>query len=301
LPGAYTPGDVDAQLLSYVLGGATASRLDKALRYNHDITQGVTCYDRPLKLNSIFKCDLTAKPNIKLEDLETAFWEEVTKLQKEGPTPEELEAARTMDITGKISGLERLGGFGGVADTLDSYNQYTGDPGYLPKDIARYQAATVASVRDTAAKYLNKNQAVVVSCVPGQKVVDDVPRSPADTDAQVKITPPYSADFEAQQSWRKIAPSAGPPVTFHLPVPTQFTLSNGLKIYLVHDASLPVVSIYAVSRAGGETSPVTQPGIAGFTASMLTEGTSTRSAVQVAEAAELLGTRLSAFASMDGT
>ena len=43
---------------------------------------------------------------------------------------------------------------------------------------------------------LTKDAAVVVYCVPGKKVLDDVPRSPADTDADVKITNPYTPDFE---------------------------------------------------------------------------------------------------------
>jgi len=299
LPGAYKPGDVEGQLLAYVLGGATASRLDQALRYNRGITQEVTCYDQPLQLASIFKCDLTAKPGVKLEDLEAAFWQEVGKLQTAGPTANEVEAARAMDLTQKISGLERLGGFGGVADTLDSYNQYTGDPGYLPKDVARFEAASVQSLRDTAAKYLNQNQAVVISCIPGKKVVDDVPRSPANTDADVKLTPPYSAQFEEQQNWRKTAPPAGPPVAFHLPIPTRFALKNGMQVYLVHDASLPVVSAYFVTRAGGENNPPQAPGLAGFAADMLKEGTSSLSAIQIAETSELFGTRLNTYAGMD--
>ena len=57
---------------------------------------------------------------------------------------------RNVDAHPKIIGLQRLGGFGGVADTLDPYNQYTGDPGYLPKDIARYQAVTVPASKQAA-------------------------------------------------------------------------------------------------------------------------------------------------------
>jgi zinc protease len=299
LPAAYLPGDPEGDLLSSILGGAKASRLDQALVYGRQVAQSAYCYDRSLKLTSILECNITAKPNVKVEDLEATFWEEVAKLQTTGPTAAELEAARTSELTGKISGLQRLGGFGGIADTLDEYNQYTGDPGYLPKDIARYQAVTVASTKAIAAKYLNKNQAVVVICVPGKKVVDDVPRSPADTDANVALTPPYRPEFEAQQNWRKTVPTAGPALTFHLPVPTTFTLSNGLKVYLVHDAALPVVSAQLVTRAGGETNPSNAPGTASFAAAILAEGTKTRSAIQVAEDSEALGTRLGVYASMD--
>jgi zinc protease len=299
LPAIYTPGSDEAELLSRVLGGTKASRLSQELRYKKQVVQSVSCEDNALKLTSIFECDITARPGVKLEDLETAFWAEVGKLQTDGPTAEELEAVKTVALTRKVSGLQRLGGFGGVADTLDEYDQYTGDPGYLPKDIAALQAVTVASMKDIAAKYLNKNQAVVVECVKGDKVVSDVPRSPEDTDKDAKLVEPYTAEFEAAQNWRKTVPSAGPALTFHLPVPTEVELKNGLKVYVVRDASLPIVSMSLVTRAGGEANPADKPGLASFTASILAEGTTTKSAVQVAQAAEALGGGLGIGAGMD--
>jgi zinc protease len=299
MPAAYATGDADSALLTHILGGAKASRLDQVLVYKQQVAQSVTCRHNSLKLTSIMECSITAKPNVKLEDLEATFWQEVGKLQTDGPTKEELNSARAVDLTQKITGLERLGGFGGVADTLNKYNQYTGDPGYLSKDLARYQAATVASVKQAAAKYLNKNQAVVVSCIPGKKVVDDVPRSPADTDASVKLTPPYTAAFEERQNWRKTAPAAGPAVAFSLPVPKTFALKNGLQVYLVEDRQLPVLTASIVSRAGSENNAAPQAGLATLTAALLNEGTKTRSATQLAEATESIGARLATGASMD--
>ena len=303
-PAAYAEGDAEADLLSDVLGSGQASRLYQTLVYKRQVAQSVQCYDRPLKLTSVFRCAITAKPGVKLDDLEAAFWQETAQLQTDGPTQAELDAARTVEDTHKITGLERLGGFGGIADTLDSYNQYTGDPGYLSKDIARYNAVTVESMKRIATKYLNKNQAVVVSCVPGKKVVDDVPRSPAETDADAKLTPPYTPDFEASQQWRKTPPQPGPALTFHLPSPVTFTLKNGLKVYLVREGGLPVLSATLVTRAGGEANPAgssesARPGLATLTASMLTEGTATRSATQIAQTADALGTRLGISAQMD--
>jgi zinc protease len=299
LPAAYTPGDADGALLTHILGGAKASRLDQTLVYKQQVAQSVRCFHSSLKLTSIMECSITAKPNVKLEDLEATFWQEVGKLQTDGPTKEELDSARAVNLTQKITGLERLGGFGGVADTLDKYNQYTGDPGYLSKDLAAYQSTTVASVKQAAAKYLNKNQAVVVSCVPGKKVVDDVPRSPANTDADVKLTPPYPAAFEEQQNWRKTVPAAGPAVAFSLPTPKTFTLKNGLQVYVVEDKQLPVLSAGVISRAGSENNTAAQAGLATLTAALLNEGTKTRNATQLAEDTESIGARMATGASMD--
>jgi zinc protease len=299
-PPVFAAGDADADLLSFILGGAKASRLDEILVHNKQIAQSVECGNRSIKLASVFECQITAKPNVKLEDLEATFWEEVAKLQTAGPTQTELESARAVDLTGKIAGLQRLGGFGGVADTLDRYNQYTGDPGYLSKDIARYQAATVASVKQAATQYLNKNQSVVIYCVPGKKVVNDVPRSPADTDADVKLTPPYSAAFEEQQNWRKNVPPAGPVTAFRLPVPKTFTHKNGLSVYVVENKELPVLSASLITRAGSENNAPAQAGLATLTAVLLNEGTQTRSATQLANDTESIGARILTSATMDG-
>ncbi len=45
---------------------------------------------------------------------------------------------------------------------LNRYNQYTGDPGYLAKDLARYEHATAEGVRDAARAWLPEGKRVVV-------------------------------------------------------------------------------------------------------------------------------------------
>ena len=46
------------------------------------------------KLNGSAQCTVTAKPGVKLEDLEKTVWSEIAKLQQEGPTAQEVEAAK---------------------------------------------------------------------------------------------------------------------------------------------------------------------------------------------------------------
>ena len=300
-PAAFTPETYSVGAAVFALGGAKASRLNQALVYKTQVAQSVSCYDRPDKLNGAAQCTVTAKPGVKLEDLEATVWAEIAKLQADGPTPEEVEAAKAGELTQKIAGLQRLGGFGGVADTLDEYNQYTGDPGFLPKDIAMGEAVDVASAKAAAAKYLTKAAAVVVYCVPGKKVLDDVPRSPDDTDANVKITNPYTPEFEASQAWRKEVPKAGPPVTVHLPVPETFTLANGLKVYVVPEHSLPVLSTSFVTRAGSENNVSGKEGLASLTAQTMGEATTSRDLKTLADAEERIGISLRVNANMDSS
>jgi zinc protease len=292
-PAAFQPGDADADITGAILGGGAASRMHQELVYKQQIAQQAYCYQQSLALTSVFVCNVIARPGVTTDQIQKAADEVLTRFAQEGPTEAEVSAARLHHETDTINGLQRLGGFGGIADTLNFYSQYTGDPGYLPKDLARYEAVTPATAKAFAQKYLGQNQRVVVLGVPGKKVVDDVPRSPVDTDANAKLTPPYSAEFEAAQNWRKTPPPAGPQPTLHLPQPQQFALANGLKVYLVEAHELPVVSASFLTLAGSEADSPQKPGVAGFAADMLTEGTTHRSAPQIAEEANLLGTDVS--------
>ena len=300
-PALYTPESYSVSAALYALGGAKVSRLDEALVYKAQTAQSVSCDDQALKLTGIVECDITAKPGVKLEDLEATFWREVAKLQQEGPTADELESSKAMTLTRKISGLQRLGGFGGVADTLNQYNQYTNDPDFLPKDVAMTEAVTMAGAKAAAVKYFNKDAAVVVYCLPGKKVLDDVPRSPADTDANVKITNPYTPDFETSQEWRKNKPAAGPPPVLHLPVPAEFKLENGLTVLLVENHALPVLTAELVSRAGSENNDAGKSGLATLTASIMSDATESRNLEKLASDQEKVGTNVVAQAGMDSS
>jgi zinc protease len=298
-PVAFGPGDADADIAARVLGDGKSSRLYKELVYRQQIAQSAECRQNSLALASVFQCELIAKPGVTPEKLEAAAEKVIEGLAQTGPAREEVEWARNKVETTMISGLQRLGGFGGIADMLNQYNQYTGDPGYLPKDLARYDAITPASVQAVAARTLGPGQRIVVYGVPGKKVLEDVPRAAADTDAAVQITPEHSAQFEQAQAWRATAPAPGPQRALVLPQPQVFQLENGLTVYLVERHELPIVATQLVTLAGSSAAPGDQPGLAGLTAALLTEGTATRSAEQIANRAALLGTDLRAVGDAD--
>lgn len=298
-PPALQLGDADADLAIQILGGGKSSRLYRKLVYQDQIAQSVNCENESLALASVAVCNVTARPGVKPEQLEAAMNKEIEDLRANGPAVPEVDRARNVLLTRKIAGLQRLGGFGGVADMLNYYNQYVGDPGYLPKDIERYQNATAASVHQTAHRFLEPRQRAVVYTVPGKKVIEDVPRTPANVDADIKLTNPYPPSFETAQAWRKSVPAPGAPPELHLPVPAMFMLPNGMKVYLVEDHALPLIHAELLDLAGSEANPSGKPGTAGFTARMLTQGTTQRSATQIAEEAERIGAELRANATDD--
>lgn len=96
------------------------------------------------------------------------------------------------------------------------------------------------------------------------------------------------------------APALGPAPAVRPPVPVQRQLANGMKVLYVRQPELPVVSAALVIRGAGNTEdPAAVPGLASFTASMLDEGAAGKSALQIADALDLLGASLQPGASWD--
>ena len=82
-------------------------------------------------------------------------------------------------------------------------------------------------------------------------------------------------------------PSA--PKSVNIPAVAEKTLPNGLKIAVVERKNVPLVSVRLLIKSGAETEAMQKAGLADLTASLLTKGTKTRSATQIAEDLEFLG------------
>ncbi len=295
----FKPGDAEADLAATVLGGGKSSRLYKKLVYEKQIALDVAVNQQSLILGSLLEVQATARPGVKPEDLEKAIDSELEAFRKTGPTAAELARARNVLESLIIAGLETLGGDGGVADRLNSYNHYLGTPDYLATDIARYENASIEAVQAFAQGQLNANQRVVVYGVPGkQDLGEEVPTPKAEPkDAAKNGGEPLNADAE----WRGDAPKPGPASALHLPVPEKFKLSNGLTVLYSERPGLPLVAANLVLHAGSGVNPVDRPGLASMTARMLQQGTTTRTAPQIADRAADLGATLNSGAGTDTT
>lgn len=83
------------------------------------------------------------------------------------------------------------------------------------------------------------------------------------------------------------APSA--PKSVSIPAVSESKLDNGLTVAVVERKSSPLVTVYLLIKSGASTEPAEKAGLANLTADMLTKGTKTRTATQIAEDVEFLG------------
>ena len=294
---AYKAGDAELDAAAQVLGGGKASRLYKKLVYELQLAQDVQASQYSTQLASIFSIQVTARPGRTAQELEAAIDAELERFRREGPDAKELERARNSLETSLVTSIEKLGGFG-LADRLNRYNHYLGDPGWLGKDLERYRNLSADSVRKVAVEQLAKDKRVVVHGVPGkQELGPEVPTPPAPAPALAGAT----ESVNPPQDWRKHRPAPGTLGKLSLPVPKSFKLANGLTVVHNERRGLPIVAMSLVLKAGTGANPLDKPGLAGFTADMLDEGTANRSSTQLADDIAQLGTTLESASTADAS
>ncbi len=90
-------------------------------------------------------------------------------------------------------------------------------------------------------------------------------------------------------SAKELPPPGGPPKPFRLPPAQDFTLPNGMKVTIVPYGEVPRLAVRVFLDAGQIYEPAGQTGLARLTALLMKEGTTTRTAEQVATEAAGMG------------
>ncbi len=142
--------------------------------------------------------------------------------------------------------------------------------------LQRLRARRVVAVGTSAA--------VVLAACSGPRVVTTPPPIPAPAAAP---TPVATVDLTKP-------PVLGAPPALRPPQISTRELPNGLKIVVLEQHELPLVDVILQVRSGGESDPAGKMGTAALVAAMLTEGTTNRTALQIADQAAYLGVQLSA-------
>ena len=95
-------------------------------------------------------------------------------------------------------------------------------------------------------------------------------------------------------------PAPGAPVATTLPVPVETRLANGLRVITVERHGLPLVTAALVATGGGATDPAGRAGVGSLASELMTKGTTTRSATEIARQIESLGASIESGVDRDG-
>ena len=270
-------GSADGDYLSLaatVLSTGKSSRLYKRLVYDEQSASDVDASLELREIGGLFTIEAGVRPGTDPAKVERAIDEELARFLAGGPTPVELQRAKTQTRAGFIRGVERIGGFGGKSDVLAKGEVFAGRPDFYKVQMRRMAGATAAQIRGAAARWL------------------------ADGVYTLTVEPFPDYTVAAKGADRSKLPQPGTPPKAEFPL-ERATLSNGLKVVLAERRAIPVVQFDLLLDAGFAADQFAQPGTASLAMSMLDEGTTTRSALQISDRLADLGASMGAGSRLD--
>jgi zinc protease len=264
-------------MLASVLGRGKSSRLYKRLVYRDRLATDVDVYFDDREIASQLLVWATAQPGGDLTAVEKALDEEVAALLARGPTPTEMARVQTDYRARFVRGVERIGGFDGKSDVLARGQVLLNRPEAYKDILQTVLRATPASVQQAAARWMSEGVYVL----------------------EVHPFPTFTAT--TTDADRKSLPGVGTSPDAPLPAVDRATLSNGLKVVLARRQAVPIVRLTLLVDAGFAADSAARPGVSSMTMAMLEEGTTTRSAPQIADELSSLGAQFWAGSSLDSS
>ncbi|MEW4570170.1 pitrilysin family protein [Tautonia sp. JC769] len=277
----FHPDDTPLGLAADLLARGRSSLLYRRLVLETQLAQNVSAYQSGRELAGTFGIMVTLRPGRSWEAARDLIDEELSALALR-VDPDDLTRVRTGRLGSLVYALESIGGFGGVADRLNAYNTYLGDPGRITSDFDRFARVTPDQVAEVVRRFLRGGG----DSKPPRVELVVLGRS------QPAVAEPIRRDQ---------APTAATPVPFRPPVPERLTLACGAELWAIPRRDLPVVTASLAIPGGAGVVPPDRAGLASLTAAMLDEGTASRSALDLARAAESIATSIWATAGWDGS
>jgi zinc protease len=246
----------------------------------------------------LFEIRAELKPESRLEDVERAILEEVERIATGGITDAELARIKRRIRADLILGNEQILS---QAILLGEYETIArgehvpeSDRGfaYLDGYFSRIDAVTNDDVRRVAAEYLVADNRTV-----GTLVSDGAAAPPP-----LGKSPDAPRPGAAMRTGRR-ARSEQETVATHVALPgagisldvERYTLENGIVVLLAPNDETPAFACNVVIEAGSRYESDENAGLASLAGTLLEEGTSRRTADEIAEAIEDVGAHLATF------
>jgi zinc protease len=163
IPASRTPEHYAIELASTILGGGESSRLYQRLVRADSQAQsvGLGTGDQRGPDFVMLRTVLSERGQVPvvLRTIDT----ELAKFAAAGPTPAEVDKAKTQIIAQFVFGLESNLH---RAIELAEFELFWGDARLLSREVEQYKAVTAAQIRDAVAKYLVKDRRSTVTVLP---------------------------------------------------------------------------------------------------------------------------------------
>lgn len=298
----YHPDSYALSMLTTYLTRGKKAPFYQVLVEDKKLTSNVSMSNFTSELAGQASLTVRAFPEKDLDEVAAAINEAFAKFEKDGISQKDLDRIKAGQETSFYNSLSSVLGKG---EQLAQGNIFAGDPGQIEKDIQRTAAVTTADVMRVYQTYIKGKNFVATSFVPKgkpalaldgsrradvveEKIVGGAEQVPQGDERKFERTP---SSFD-----RTVEPPYGPAPEVKVPAVWEAKLANGMRVYGIENAEVPLVQFEIVIDGGLLLEDINKVGVSNLTARLMTQGTAKRTPQELEEAIQQLGASINVFA-----
>jgi len=295
-PSVMHPDAAAIEVLSVILSGGENSRLNEALVRSGKAVNAAH-FESMTMDGGYIASYVVLSPTADADEARAILDAQIENMRSEPATMAELSEAKNEIFSGALSSRQTVRG---RAFELGEALVSTGNPDAADLRLERIAAVTIEDVQRVAQTWLDPNAKVSMSYARGE---DD-----PSTYANPYPRPDYGSVKPATGSPRKVLPEGermAPPPPGDTPqvvradfVETQ--LPNGIPLVSTQTSNVPIATITLVMPGGDATDPLAKAGLATMAADLADNGTTNRTATDIASTLEALGASVGISSARDG-
>jgi zinc protease len=257
-------------LLSTILGGGDSSILVEELRDRQQLVSAVAAGDdTPTYVDGTFAVEMQLDSD-KVDTATKAALALLDKLRTEPIDEQRIQRAKTQMKVARVKSLQTVEE---ISTSLADDMMSTGDPHFSDRYLEQIDKITAVQLQDAARRYLDRNCLITTLLLPTEAVG-------------------AGGLAKAEDLMRSAAPTTQAAPKDVSSVVQRIELDNGTIVLLKRIATSPLVNINMYSLGGVTAEDDANNGIGNLTMQMLSRGTSTRNAEQIAEFFDSVGGEL---------
>ena len=290
------------QVLGQLLSGSKSAPLYQVVVEEKKLAPNISSYQSSNEIAGEFIFRARANAGMDLDDLKAAIDEGLQRFENNGVNKNDLKRIKAALETELYQGISTVLN---KAFQLVQDNEFNGDPSYITQASKLTEAVTAQDVMRVYNKYIKGQNYVLTSVVPkGQldlAVADAIEATVwieevKQDNANEEVGQGEEAVYEKTASrYDRSEPGFGELPLFQSPNVWTSSLDNGITIYGIENAEVPLVEFDITIPGGHLLDPKGKEGVGNLLSDLMMEGTANKTPAQLEEAIGMLGASISIY------
>jgi zinc protease len=288
-------------VLAELIAGSRNSALYREIVANRKLAPNVSAYNNSMLLAGEFVFRVRANAGADLDEVKAGIDAALADFEANGVDPLDLQRIKAEQETILYSGISTVLG---KSNQMATDNEFAGDPAYAIKASEKLRALTAEDIMAAYETYLKGKPFVMTSFVPkgqadlaveGAELASVwIEEVRADVASEM-VTAGEIASYEKTPSkYDRSMPEFGELPLVKTPEIITGSLDNGVSFYGLQNTETPLVQFDITFEGGAMLDPDGQEGVGALLASLMNEGSATRTPAEMEQAIGLLGSGISA-------